>query len=317
MQPYLKNLEHTMTHGLLRTDRTGVGTYSVFGMEERYSLRDGSLPLVTTKKLHLKSIIHELLWMISGDTRVDYLINNGVSIWNDWVKPETAVYDENNKLIGGELGPVYSKQWRNIEDVRLINLTVGERLPVGFSEENRVGFYTNGQGEAIGVYKRSIDQLARLLHDLEYNPMSRRHIINAWHVPDLEAQALPPCHTLFQFYVRKDKISAKDMLSCKLYQRSADTFLGKPFNIAFYSILTHAIANQLGYEADEFIWSGGDCHVYTNHVDQVREQLSREPFEPARIKFSKPGLSILEMKYDDIEIEGYSSHPRITAPVAV
>lgn len=180
-----------------------------------------------------------------------------------------------------------------------------------------MGSYTNGQGEAIGVYKRSIDQLARLLYDLEYNPMSRRHIMNAWHVPDLEAQALPPCHTLFQFYVKKDEISGKNMLSCKLYQRSADTFLGKPFNIAFYSILTHAIANQLGYEADEFIWSGGDCHVYTNHVDQVREQLSREPFEPARIKFSEPGLSILEMKYDDIEIEGYSSHSRISAPVAV
>lgn len=365
MKTYLDGLKYILENGNLREDRTNTGTLSVFGMQERYDLSNNKLPVITTKKIHLKSIIHELIWMLSGDSRVDYLIDNGVTIWNEWVKPETAEYeyfsneallelidglpkyrmremdvlgyhldpnctesihayfraiferDVPKRLISGDLGPVYGKQWRNIEDIRIVSEWEDTGTPVGFSESDSTTYLDETTGERIRVYKRKIDQIAELLDNLKNDPYSRRHVISAWHVPHIEEMALPPCHTLFQFYVRDDKETGRKKLSCHLYMRSNDNFLGKPFNITFYSILTHAIANQLDMDADEFIWSAGDSHIYSNHMDQVKLQLSREPYEQPTIEFSKKGKSILELDYNDIKINNYTSHDKITAPVAV
>jgi thymidylate synthase len=264
MRPYLDLMRHVLEHGTPKSDRTGTGTRSVFGWQMRFALSDG-FPLVTTKKLHLKSIVHELLWFLSGSTNVAYLRENGVSIWDEWA-------DER-----GELGPVYGHQWRSWP------------APDG------------GQ----------IDQIADLMKRLRDDPDSRRLIVSAWNVAELPRMALAPCHALFQFYV------ADGRLSCQLYQRSADIFLGVPFNIASYALLTEMIAQQAGLLPGDFIWTGGDCHLYLNHLDQAREQLARAPYPLPRLKFHRKPESIFDYRYDDIEFVDYRAHPLIKAPVAV
>lgn len=264
MKQYLDLLQEIMEHGTVKSDRTGVGTKSIFGHQMRFDLSEG-FPLLTTKKVHLKSIIHELLWFISGDTNIKYLKDNKVSIWDEWA-------DEN-----GDLGPVYGKQWRSWA------------APDG----------------------RSIDQLSEVIETIKKNPDSRRMIVCAWNPADVDKMALPPCHCFFQFYVADGK------LSCQLYQRSADTFLGVPFNIASYALLTMMIAQVCGLKAGEFVHTTGDTHIYLNHFDQVREQLSREP-RPLPKMLINPGVkSIFDFKYEDFTLEGYDPWPAIKAPVAV
>ena len=264
MRQYLDLMRHVYEHGAEKTDRTGTGTRSVFGYQMRFDLREG-FPLVTTKKLHLKSIIHELIWFLAGSTNTKYLKDNGVSIWDEWADPD------------GDLGPIYGYQWRNWP------------APDG----------------------KHIDQIAQVLDQIRNNPDSRRMIVSAWNVADIPQMKLPPCHAFFQFYV------AGGRLSCQLYQRSADIFLGVPFNIASYALLTHMMAQQAGLDAGEFIWTGGDCHLYANHLDQVREQLARAPFPLPRLIIQRKPESLFDYRYDDFEIEGYQSHPHIKAPVAV
>lgn len=264
MKQYLDYLNHILTHGVSKVDRTGTGTLSVFGYQMRFNLREG-FPLVTTKKLHTKSIIHELLWFLSGQTNIAYLRENGVSIWNEWA-------DEN-----GNLGPVYGKQWRSWQ-----------------TSDGRV-----------------IDQMSQLVQQIKTNPDSRRLIVNAWNVGELDKMALPPCHLLFQFYV------ANNALSCQLYQRSADSFLGVPFNIASYSLLVHMIAQQCDLEVGDFIWTGGDCHIYSNHIEQVKLQLTRKPYPLPRLHFKRKPASLFDYQYEDIEVLDYEAHPHIKGAVAV
>ena len=264
MQQYHDLLRHILQHGARKTDRTGTGTLSVFGYQMRFNLTNG-FPLLTTKKVHTKSIIHELLWFIKGDTNIKYLTDNGVSIWNEWA-------DEN-----GDLGSVYGKQWRSWE------------APDG----------------------RVIDQLSDVLRQLKNSPDSRRMIVSAWNPADIPGMALPPCHALFQFYVADGK------LSCQLYQRSADVFLGVPFNIASYALLTMMIAQECGYTAHEFIWTGGDTHLYLNHLEQVETQLSREPRPLPTMRLNPAVTSIFDFTYDDFTLENYNPYPPIKAPVAV
>jgi thymidylate synthase len=264
MKQYHDLLQHILANGTRKTDRTGTGTLSVFGHQMRFDLQEG-FPLVTTKKIHLKSVIHELLWFIKGDTNIGYLTEHGVKIWDEWA-------DEN-----GELGPVYGKQWRSWEA-------------------------PNGQ---------LIDQLQDVLKQLKYRPDSRRMIVSAWNPADVPNMALPPCHALFQFYV------AENQLSCQLYQRSADVFLGVPFNIASYALLTMMMAQECGYEAHEFIWTGGDTHLYLNHLDQVKVQLSRVPRDLPVMKLNPAVKSIFDFKYEDFNLENYDPYPAIKAPVAV
>ena len=264
MQRYLAFMRHVRDTGTEKADRTGTGTRSVFGYQMRFDLTAG-FPLLTTKKLHTKSIVHELLWFLQGDSNVDYLQRNGVSIWNEWA-------DE-----AGDLGPVYGVQWRSWP-------------------------------KADGTY---VDQISQLIADLKRNPDSRRHIVSAWNVADIDNMALPPCHCLFQFYVADGK------LSCQLYQRSADIFLGVPFNIASYALLTHMIAQQCDLQAGEFIWTGGDCHLYLNHLDQVDEQLQRTPRTLPRLAIKRRPPSIFEYRYDDFEILNYDPQAHIKAAVAV
>lgn len=261
-QPYLDLLETILARGVERSDRTGTGTLSVFSHEMRFDLQAG-FPLLTTKKVHWKSVVAELLWFLAGDTNVKTLQDQGVRIWNEWADD------------AGELGPVYGKQWRS-------------------------------WGCADG---RHIDQIQTLLHDIQHHPESRRLIVSAWNVGELSQMALPPCHLLFQFYV------ADGRLSCKLTQRSADVFLGVPFNIASYALLTHMIAQHCGLAVGEFIWSGGDCHLYLNHLDQVKEQLSRQPFPPPRLELAP--ASLFDYRLEDIRIKDYQHHPAIKAPIAV
>ena len=263
MQQYLSLLNRILTEGATKTDRTGTGTMSVFGNQMRFNLADG-FPLLTTKKLHLKSIIYELLWFLRGDTNVHYLQEHGVRIWNEWA-------DEN-----GDLGPVYGHQWRSWPD------------------------YNGG----------TIDQIQNVLDQLRNHPDSRRMIVSAWNPAEVEQMALPPCHCLFQFYVADGK------LSLQLYQRSADTFLGVPFNIASYSLLTMMMAQQTGLKPGEFVWTGGDCHVYDNHVDQFLEQLGRKPYPYPTIEIRKAD-SLFDYQYEDFKVVGYQHHPTIKAPVAV
>ncbi len=264
MQTYLTFLKHIRQHGIQKTDRTGTGTISVFGYDMRFDLSTG-FPLITTKKLHLKSIVHELLWFLRGDTNVRYLQENGVSIWNEWA-------DAN-----GDLGPVYGKQWRAWEAA-------------------------NGQ---------VIDQLQQVMTAIQQTPDSRRLVVSAWNVADIPKMALPPCHLLFQFYVVNNK------LSCKLTQRAADAFLGVPFNIASYALLTHIIAQQCNLEVGEFVWSGGDCHIYLNHLEQVDLQLTRIPYPSPQLRILRKPTSLADYQFSDFEFTEYICHPPIKAPVAV
>ncbi|MEO8169592.1 MAG: thymidylate synthase [Oxalobacteraceae bacterium] len=264
MRQYLELMRHVYEHGSEKTDRTGTGTRSVFGYQMRFNLQQG-FPLITTKKAHLKSIIHELIWFLAGSTNIKYLKDNGVSIWDDWADAD------------GNLGPIYGYQWRN--------------WPA-----------PNGA---------HIDQIAQLMEQVRHNPDSRRMIVSAWNVADIPQMKLPPCHCLFQFYVADGK------LSCQLYQRSADIFLGVPFNIASYALLTHMMAQQADLEVGDFIWTGGDCHLYANHMEQVQEQLSRTPFTLPQLQIKRRPDSIFDYTFDDFEITGYQSHPHIKAAVAV
>ena len=264
MRPYLDLLDHVLTNGAEKADRTGTGTFSVFGHQLRFDL-SGGFPLVTTKKVHLKSIIHELLWFLRGETNIAYLKENGVRIWDEWA-------DEH-----GELGPVYGYQWRSWP------------MPDG----------------------GHIDQIANLLHEIRTNPHSRRLLVSAWNVSDIPKMALAPCHTLFQFYVCDSK------LSCQLYQRSADLFLGVPFNIASYALLTMMIAQVTGLDVGDFVHTFGDAHIYVNHTEQVKLQLSREPRQRPTLQINPAVQSLFDFRYDDFELLGYDPHPRIIAPVAV
>lgn len=257
-------LEHCYKTGVDKSDRTGVGTRSVFGYQMRFNLAEG-FPLVTTKKLHIRSIVHELLWFLSGSSNIKYLHNNGVSIWDEWA-------DEN-----GDLGPVYGVQWRSWP------------APDG----------------------RKIDQISNLIEGIKKNPDSRRHLVVAWNPAEVNKMALPPCHCLFQFYVANGK------LSCQLYQRSCDIFLGVPFNIASYSLLTHMVAQQCDLEVGDFVWTGGDCHIYKNHFEQVELQLSRTPRAYPKLVISRKPSSIFDYKFEDFVIEGYDPWPHIKAPIAV
>jgi thymidylate synthase len=264
MRPYLDLLQHVLDHGLERRDRTGTGTLSIFGYQIRFDLRAG-FPLLTTKKLHLKSIVHELLWFLRGETNTRYLRERGVTIWDEWA-------DEN-----GELGPVYGCQWRSWP------------APDG----------------------RRIDQIAGLLDQIRSDPDSRRLIVCAWNVADLPRMALPPCHVLFQFYV------AQGCLSCQLYQRSADVFLGVPFNIASYALLTLMIAQVTGLRPGEFIHTFGDAHLYLNHLEQARRQLSREPRPLPTLRLNPAVTSLFDFQFEDFQLEHYDPHPHIPAPIAI
>ena len=264
MQEYLRALQHIRTHGTPKTDRTGTGTLSYFGMDMRFDISN-SFPLVTTKRCHFKSIAYELLWFLQGNTNVRYLQENGVKIWDEWADTD------------GNLGPVYGKQWRS---------------------------WATQSGE-------TIDQIQQVIDTIKTNPDSRRLIVSAWNVGELDQMALPPCHLLFQFYV------VNGTLSCKLTQRSADFFLGVPFNIASYSLLTYMIAAQCNLKPGTFVWSGGDCHIYNNHIEQVDTQLSRTPMARPTLRLGRLPQSINNYRYEDFILEDYQSHGRITAPVAV
>lgn len=264
MQNYLSLMDLILREGTPKSDRTGTGTLSIFGHQMRFDLQKG-FPLVTTKKCHLRSIIHELLWFLKGDTNIQYLQENKVTIWDEWA-------DEN-----GDLGPVYGKQWRS---------------------------WPSADGE-------TIDQISRAVDDLKNNPDSRRIIVSAWNVGELDKMALAPCHAFFQFYVANGK------LSCQLYQRSCDVFLGLPFNIASYALLTHMMAQQCDLEVGEFVWTGGDVHLYSNHLEQTRLQLAREPKELPKLQINRKPASIFDYQFEDFEITGYDPHPAIKAPVAI
>ena len=264
MNQYETFMRHVYEHGTSKTDRTGTGTRSVFGYQMRFDLSEG-FPMVTTKKLHTRSIFVELLWFLRGDSNVRWLQERGVTIWDEWARED------------GELGPVYGVQWRSWP------------TPDG----------------------KHIDQISQVVNEIKRNPDSRRLIVSAWNVAEIQNMALPPCHAFFQFYVANGK------LSCQLYQRSADIFLGVPFNIASYALLTHLVAQQCGLEVGEFIWTGGDCHIYSNHFEQVELQLSREPFPYPTLKITRKPDSLFDYQYEDFVIENYQFHPHIKAPVAV
>lgn len=264
MKQYLDLIRHIKAHGNHKTDRTGTGTQSVFGYQMRFNLQDG-FPVITTKKVHLRSIIYELLWFLNGDTNVKYLQDNGVSIWNEWA-------DEN-----GDLGPVYGKQWRS---------------------------WLTPSGE-------TIDQISQVMQQIKNSPDSRRMLVVAYNPADVNQMALPPCHSLFQFYVADGK------LSCQLYQRSCDVFLGLPFNIASYALLTHMMAQQAGLEVGDFVWSGGDVHIYSNHQEQTDLQLTREPFPLPQLNIKRQPDSLFDYRFEDFELVGYEAHPHIKGAVAV
>ena len=264
MRQYLDFMRHVQDHGTLKTDRTGTGTRSVFGYQMRFDLAAG-FPMVSTKKLHIKSIIHELIWFLAGSTNIAYLKENGVSIWDEWADEQ------------GELGPIYGYQWRTWP------------APDG----------------------PHIEQISQVLQQIQTTPDSRRMIVSAWNVADIEQMKLPPCHAFFQFYVADGK------LSCQLYQRSADIFLGVPFNIASYALLTHMMAQQAGLAVGDFVWTGGDCHLYSNHMEQVALQLTREPYPLPQLIIKRKPASLFDYQFDDFEIANYQHHPHIKAPVAV
>ena len=264
MRQYLDLLDHVLKNGTKKQDRIGTGTISVFGYQMRFNLDEG-FPTLTTKKLHLKSIIHELLWFLTGDTNIKYLTDNGVRIWNEWADAD------------GNLGPVYGYQWRS--------------------------WPTPDGGH--------IDQISEVVNSIKNNPDSRRHLVSAWNVGEIDKMNLPPCHLLFQFYVTNGK------LSCQLYQRSCDVFLGVPFNIASYALLTLMMAQVTELQPGDFVWTGGDVHIYTNHLEQVKLQLGREPKKLPQMKINPEVKSIFDFKYDDFELVGYEAHPHIPGKVAV
>jgi len=264
MKPYLQLLDHVLQDGVRKSDRTGTGTSSIFGYQMRFDLQRG-FPLVTTKKVHLRSIIHELLWFLRGSGNISYLKENQVTIWDEWADAE------------GNLGNVYPVQWRS--------------------------WPTRDGG--------TIDQISEVIQQIKTNPDSRRHIVTAWNPADLDNMALPPCHALFQFYI------ANGALSCQLYQRSADIFLGLPFNIASYALLTHMVAQQCDLDVNEFIWTGGDCHLYSNHIDQAKLQLTRTPYPLPTLSIKRHPETIFDYRFEDFEIVNYQSHSRIAAAVAV
>ena len=271
LTPYEDLMRHVRDHGVFKTDRTGTGTKSIFGHQMRFDLAAG-FPLVTTKKVHLKSVILELLWFLRGDGNARWLQERGVSIWDEWAKPD------------GDLGPVYGVQWRS--------------------------WPTPDGGH--------IDQIAEVIKTLKTNPDSRRIIVSAWNVAELNKMALMPCHALFQFYVAPSAVAGEPgKLSCQLYQRSADIFLGVPFNIASYALLTHMVAQQCDLQVGDFVWTGGDCHLYSNHAEQVDLQLSREPRPAPTLHIKRRPASIFDYEFDDFEVRGYEPHPAIKAPVAV
>lgn len=264
MKQYLDYLSYILENGVEKEDRTGTGTLSIFGYQMRFNLQDG-FPVVTTKKLHLRSIIHELLWFLSGETNIKYLKENRVSIWDEWADQE------------GNLGPVYGKQWRRWE-----------------TSDGKI-----------------IDQISQVIEQIKVNPDSRRLIVSAWNVGELERMALAPCHMLFQFYVAGNK------LSCQLYQRSADSFLGVPYNLTSYSLLIHLVAQQCNLDVGELIWTGGDCHIYSNHTEQVKLQLTRQPYPMPRLIINRKPDTIFDYKFEDFELINYHSHPHIPGKVAV
>ncbi|MFM8742631.1 MAG: thymidylate synthase [Cytophagales bacterium] len=264
MKQYHELLRHILATGVTKTDRTGTGTLSVFGYQMRFDLQDG-FPLVTTKKLHLRSIIYELLWFLNGDTNIKYLKDHGVTIWDEWADTD------------GNLGPVYGYQWRS---------------------------WPGRNGE-------TIDQISKVIDQIKNKPHSRRHMVTAWNPADVDQMALPPCHALFQFYVAEGK------LSCQLYQRSCDTFLGLPFNIASYALLTHMVAQQCDLQVGDFVWSGGDVHIYSNHLDQVNTQLARETYPLPTLNIKRKPSNIFDYQFEDFEILNYQAHPSIKAPIAV
>jgi len=279
-QAYLNLLHQVLTEGTEKGDRTGTGTLSHFGAQLRFDLASG-FPLLTTKKVHFKSIVYELLWFLSGSTHVDYLQKNGVRIWNEWATAEqTARFNRPE----GDLGPVYGHQWRNY----------------GASQLDDGSYHNDG-----------VDQIKQVVEQIKSNPNSRRLIVSGWNPGEAEQVALPPCHTLFQFFVADNK------LSCQLYQRSADLFLGVPFNIASYALLTHMVAQVCGLDVGEFIWTGGDCHIYQNHREQVELQLTRSLYELPTLTLNPDVDDIFAFNYEDISINGYESHPAIKAKVAV
>jgi thymidylate synthase len=315
MKQYTDLLADVLENGVLKEDRTGTGTLSVFGRQQRYDLTKG-FPLVTTKKVHTKSIIHELLWFLSGSTNTKYLKDNGVSIWDEWA-------DKN-----GNLGPVYGAQWRSWSRINVAS----------FTEEDLTGGLYRGE-----YAKESIDQIQQLIDQLKTNPDSRRLIVSAWNVAEINKMKLPPCHLLFQFYSapltedeRLDLLELKyptwdaydpemldtckipsRKLSCQLYQRSADLFLGVPFNIASYALLMHMVAQQVNMVAGDFVHTIGDAHIYSNHIDQVKEQLSRSHRDLPRLIINRNPKSIFDYRFEDLEIRGYDPHPAIKAPVAI
>jgi len=269
--PYEDLMRHVRDHGVFKADRTGTGTKSIFGHQMRFDLAAG-FPLITTKKVHLKSVILELLWFLRGDGNARWLQERGVTIWDEWAKAD------------GDLGPVYGVQWRS--------------------------WPTPGGGH--------IDQIAEVIKTLKANPDSRRIIVSAWNVAELDKMALMPCHALFQFYVAPPAVAGEPgKLSCQLYQRSADIFLGVPFNIASYALLTHMVAQQCDLQVGDFVWTGGDCHLYSNHAEQVELQLSRQPRPAPTLRIKRRPASIFEYEFDDFEVQGYEPHPAIKAPVAV
>jgi thymidylate synthase len=293
MKAYHELLQKILNEGDEKSDRTGTGTRSLFGYQMRFDLSEG-FPLVTTKELHIKSIIQELIWFLAGDTNIKYLVDNGVGIWNDWpyakyrqsadfqneTMKEFVEKIKNDTIFAqkwGELGPVYGRQWRHW----------------------------------VGTDGKVVDQIVDLMHNLKHNPDSRRHIVSAWNPTEVDQMALPPCHSLFQFYISSGK------LSCQLYQRSADVFLGVPFNIASYALLTEMIAHVLGLKAGDFVHSFGDVHLYNNHFEQTKEQLNRDLKPLPKLVFARKVNSIFDFKYEDIIIENYQFHPKIKAPVAV
>lgn len=264
MKTYLQFLHHVITHGALKSDRTGTGTRSVFGYQMRFDLST-AFPLLTTKKIHLRSIIHELLWFLQGDTNIAYLNQHGITIWDEWADKQ------------GNLGPVYGRQWRS---------------------------WPTADG-------KTIDQLSQIVSTIKTDPDSRRLLVSAWNVGELSQMALQPCHALFQFYVDNGR------LSCQLYQRSADIFLGVPFNIASYALLTHMVAQQCDLEVGEFIWTGGDCHVYLNHLEQAATQLARTPLPPPHLLIHRKPPSLFDYTFEDFAFPDYTAHPAIKAPIAV
>ncbi|AXF51383.1 putative thymidylate synthase [Erwinia phage Wellington] len=340
MRQYLQLMESVLSFGHEKKDRTGTGTRSLFGAQMRFDLTEG-FPLVTTKKVHLRSIIHELLWFLKGDTNIGYLKDNNVSIWDEWA-------DEN-----GDLGPVYGKQWREWMDYRVIGEDNAEQAAL--LKKAGYKFFGSETGVALeepDIWVRKTDQISKVIDQLRNDPDNRRIIVSAWNVGELDQMALAPCHSFFQFYTREltlyeRALAAKEKgtedyylnlnekhqeqlhyefdelavprrgLSCQLYQRSADVFLGVPFNIASYALLTEMIAQQVNMVAEEFVWTGGDTHLYSNHLEQARLQLTRDPHPLPRLKIKRKPDSIFDYQFEDFEVEGYVSHDAIKAPVAI